>query len=141
MSDVVHHDARRSGAAQTSRHGWPRLHDPVGPELVHRAGHQGLYRTEMLRTVGGWYAGQRIGFDTSMLNFVLMAGGRVVDGPEPLYHRNIRTGSLSTSPRHGLEHAGATAGRARAGRPPPTRVRRDPRHSTGRAPRRRCGDS
>jgi FkbM family methyltransferase len=100
LSDVVHHDAR-PGATHKSRHGWPRLNDPVGPQLVHRAGHQGLYRTEILRAIGGWYAGQRIGFDTSILNFVLMAGGRVVTVPEPLYHRNIRPGSLSTSPETG----------------------------------------
>ena len=96
LSDVVHHDARR-GATRTSRHGWPRMQDPVGPELVHRAGHHGLYRTEMLRAIGGWYAGTRIGYDTSILNFVLMARGRLVTVPEPLYHRNIRAGSLSTS--------------------------------------------
>jgi len=100
LSDVVHHDARR-GATRTSRHGWPRVLDPVGPELVHRAGHHGLYRTEMLRAVGGWYAGTRIGYDTSILNFVLMARGRLVTVPEPLYHRNIRSGSLSTSPETG----------------------------------------
>ena len=96
LSDVVHHDAKR-GASRTSRHGWRRMHDPVGPELVHRAGHHGLYRTEMLRAVGGWYAGTRIGYDTAILNFVLMARGRLVSVPEPLYHRNIRAESLSTS--------------------------------------------
>jgi hypothetical protein len=51
----------------------------------------------MLRAVGGWYAGTRIGYDTSILNFILMAHGRLVTVPEPLYHRNIRAGSLSTS--------------------------------------------
>jgi glycosyltransferase involved in cell wall biosynthesis len=100
VSDVVHHD-RRSGHEETSRHTWTHLNDPIGPRLFHRAGHQGLYRTAILRSIGGWYAGHRIAFDTSVLNLVLMAGGRVVLLPEPLYHRNIRNGSLSMSPSTG----------------------------------------
>jgi glycosyltransferase involved in cell wall biosynthesis len=100
VSDVVQHD-RRSGQEQTSRQGWPHLNDAIGPRFFHRAGHQGLYRTEILRSIGGWYAGHRIAFDTSVLNNVLLAGGRVVSVPEPLYHRNIRNGSLSMSPKTG----------------------------------------
>jgi glycosyltransferase involved in cell wall biosynthesis len=100
ISDVVHHD-QRSGEAQVSRHSWPHLHDAIGPRLVHRAGYQGLYRTEILRSIGGWYGGYRIGFDTSVLNFIILAGGRVALVPQPLYHRNIWTGSLTSSPATG----------------------------------------
>ena len=100
ISDVVHHD-QRSGQERTSRHSWPHLHDAIGPRLIHRAGHQGLYRTSILRSIGGWYGGYRIGFDTSVLNFIILAGGRVVSVPQPLYHRNIWTGSLSMSPGTG----------------------------------------
>ena len=100
VSDAVHHDRRR-GTERRRRQRWPRLHDPVGSSLVHRAGHQGLYRTDMLRSIGGWYAGWRIGYDTSILNLVLLAGGRIVSVDEPLYHRSIRDASLSTSPTTG----------------------------------------
>jgi hypothetical protein len=96
VSDVVHDDARGT-SRRTQRHGWPRLHDPMGVELVHRAGHQGLYRADALRRVGGWYAGQRIGYDTAILNLLMMTGGRLAHVPEPLYHRTIRAGSLSTA--------------------------------------------
>lgn len=96
LSDVVHHDSR-SGRERVSRQGWPHLHDPIGPTLIHRAGHHGLYRTECLRSIGGWYAGHRIGFDTSVTNLVLLSGGRVTSVAEPLYHRSIRSDSLTTS--------------------------------------------
>jgi len=100
LSDVVHHDARR-GDARTSRHAWPRMHDPLGPDLVHRGSHHGLYRVATLHKIGGWYAGTRIGYDTSILNLILMARGRLATVAEPLYHRNICAGSLSTSPETG----------------------------------------
>ncbi|WP_281288001.1 glycosyltransferase family 2 protein [Humibacillus xanthopallidus] len=100
LSDAMSHDIRRRGIPPT-RERWPRLLDPIGPRLVHRAGHQGLYRTEFLRRIGGWYAGSTIGYDTMILNLALMVQGRVVNVPEPLYHRTLRHGSLSTSPHTG----------------------------------------
>ena len=87
-SDVIHHDTR-SGTMRTWRHGWPRLHEPVSPQLVERAGHQGLYRTDIIRKIGGWYGGYRIGFDTAVLNLVMMVGGQLVSVAEPLYHRDV----------------------------------------------------
>ncbi|ETT24121.1 glycosyl transferase family 2 [Rhodococcus rhodochrous ATCC 21198] len=91
LSDVIHHD-RRTDSMRTWRHGWPRLHDPVGPHLVHRARYQGLYRAEIVRRIGGWYAGHRVGFDAAVLDLVLIVGGRITSIEEPLYHRNVRNG-------------------------------------------------
>jgi glycosyltransferase involved in cell wall biosynthesis len=101
MSDVLRHD-ERSGTPNVTRQRWPHLSRPVGPKLFHRAGHQALYRTEMLRSIGGWYAGYRIGFDTCIMNLVELAGGRVACVSEPLYHRTIRSGSLTTAATTGF---------------------------------------
>jgi len=73
---------------------------PLSNRFEHRANHHGLYRTEALRAVGGYYGGFRIGYDTLLLNLLLMIG-RLAYVNEPLYHRFIHPGSLTTAPGTG----------------------------------------
>lgn len=63
-------------------------------QLAH---HAGVYDTDVLREVGGPHPAYRIGYDTLLVNLVSHAGpiGAVA---RPLYTRNIRPGSLTTSP-------------------------------------------
>ncbi len=109
ISFSVFHDARRRGRSRVMR--WRKLREPMGADLVHRADFHGLYRTEAVRRIGGWYAGFRIGYDTAILNFLIMTG-RIARVDRPLYHRRLRPGSLTSSPATGH---GSPARRAVAG--------------------------
>jgi glycosyltransferase involved in cell wall biosynthesis len=76
------------------------MHRPFGPKFVHRGNFTGLYRTEVLRAVGGFYAGFRVGFDSFLVNAVGMTGPVAVCD-EPLYHRRSRPDSLTAAPATG----------------------------------------
>ena len=69
---------------------------PLDGTLRHRGHHHGLFRTDALRRVGGSFGGFRIGYDSLLVNFLLMVG-RLSYTKEPLYHRQIRPSSLSNS--------------------------------------------
>jgi hypothetical protein len=84
-----------SGQGRVER--WSQLGTPLGPAMEHRATQQGLFRTDALRSVGGFHPGFRIGYDTLLINLLEMTG-RVVAVDSPLYHARIRTGSLTTAP-------------------------------------------
>ncbi len=99
LSASLQHDQRQH--RDRIARGRSRLDEPVTAELVHRVGHQGLYRVEALQRLGGWYAGYRIGFDTSIVNLLLMTGTKISYVDEPLYHRRIHSGSLTNSPAFG----------------------------------------
>jgi len=74
---------------------WPSPPDPLlKPLFSHRICHHGLFRTQSLRAVGGYYGGFRVGYDMLVMNFMMMTG-RVSHIPKPLYHRVIRQMSLS----------------------------------------------
>ena len=93
--------ARRPGAARVDA---ARIARPLGPRLEHRAPYHGLYRTDALRAIGGFYAGFAVGFDTYLLNVLAMTGAvAIVD--EPLYHWRPRAGSLSRAPATGAASA------------------------------------
>ena len=84
-----------SGQSQVER--WSKLGAPLTPSMEHRATQQGLFRTDALRSVGGFHPGFRIGFDTLLINLLEMTG-RVVAVDAALYHARIRPGSLTSAP-------------------------------------------
>lgn len=61
-----------------------------------RAMHMGLYRSESLRRIGGYYGGFRVSYDMLLTNLMLMTS-KIAYVDEPLYHRRIRPASLTTS--------------------------------------------
>jgi glycosyltransferase involved in cell wall biosynthesis len=77
------------------------LRTRITPEFVYRAPHHGLYRTEALRRLGGYYGGFRVSYDALLTNLILMTG-RVSHTPLALYHRSIRPESLTRSADTGL---------------------------------------
>lgn len=78
------------------------LFDPlVNEHFVNRAAHHGLFRREALESLGGYYAGFRMNYDTLLTNFLLMTG-RVSFVDEPHYQYVIRPDSLSHSQATGV---------------------------------------
>jgi glycosyltransferase involved in cell wall biosynthesis len=78
------------------------LFDPLLNEhFVNRAAHHGLFRREALESLGGYYAGFRMNYDTLLTNFLLMTG-RVSFVDQPLYQYVIRPDSLSHSQATGV---------------------------------------
>jgi glycosyltransferase involved in cell wall biosynthesis len=64
--------------------------------FVNRASHHGLFKTEFLRAVGGYYGGFRLNYDTLLTNILLMAGKSTFI-EDPLYAYIIHDKSLSNS--------------------------------------------
>lgn len=77
------------------------LHQPLDSSFRHRAYHIGLFRTDALRAIGGYYHGFPVGSDTLLVNFLLMVG-RIAGVSEPLYHRLARPDSLTHAPATGM---------------------------------------
>lgn len=74
-----------------------RIPDVLPARMRHLAHHAAVYRTDTAQRVGG-HPAYRIGFDSLWTNVMCMLGTvTVVD--RPLYHRQIRAGSLTTDPR------------------------------------------
>ena len=67
----------------------------------HRAPHTALFRADLLRRIGGYYAGLHLHFDSLLMNLVLMTGN-VVHTTAPLYHRLIRPDSITHCPGTGF---------------------------------------
>lgn len=59
-----------------------------------RAPHTSLFRTDILRSVGGYYCGFNLHYDTLIMNLV-MTVGKLVHTPKPLYNRSMRPDSLT----------------------------------------------
>ena len=74
------------------------------PEYRLRLPHHGLFRSDILGKLGGYYGGHYIGLDKFLLNLVIMAG-RVAWTPLPLYYRLIRDTSLTYSSETGYRSA------------------------------------
>jgi glycosyltransferase involved in cell wall biosynthesis len=66
-----------------------------------RSTYYGLFDAAELLKVGGCYAGFRMGYDTFVLHLLAMVGS-VAWIDEPLYHREVRADSLTTSDVTGL---------------------------------------
>lgn len=73
---------------------YPRLRAGQ-PFLTHIAHHATVYRTLVAQRIGG-HPGYRIGFDSLMVNLMLMLGSGLLESGAR-YHRDIRPGSLFTS--------------------------------------------
>ena len=72
------------------------------PQLTHIAYHFGLYRTQPLRAIGGYYGGFRVGYDT-LIPALLSLTSRLAYVDVPLYYYDHqREGSLSSSPATGM---------------------------------------
>lgn len=80
---------------------FPLLKVPLTPKYGKRASHCGLFKTELLRSVGGYYAGFRYGYDTLLVNFLCMVGN-VCYVDEVLYNALVRPESLSHSAETGM---------------------------------------
>jgi glycosyltransferase involved in cell wall biosynthesis/predicted O-methyltransferase YrrM len=96
---------RRHGPASPRRpprvQEFPALSRPLTGRLEHRSNHQGLFVTEALRRIGGFHAGFRIGYDTFLVNALLMVG-RISYVGTPLYNSLVRDGSLTSARATGL---------------------------------------
>jgi glycosyltransferase involved in cell wall biosynthesis len=77
-----------------------RLTPPPGERLVHLANLHGVFRTDALRAIGGLFAGFTVGYDTFLVNALVMTG-RIAPVPEPLYTWRLRADSLTQSPATG----------------------------------------
>ena len=76
--------------------------------MRHLANHFGLFRTDALRDIGGFFADFRIGYDTLLVNWLAMTG-RLAAVKEPLYHRRQRSGSLTSAVDTGIGSPGRAA--------------------------------
>ena len=66
-----------------------------------RSDHHGLFRSNALRALGGYYGGYRVGYDTLLMNLLSLTG-KVAYVQTVLYNRVMRPGSLTTSSRTGM---------------------------------------
>jgi glycosyltransferase involved in cell wall biosynthesis len=73
----------------------------ITPYYRYRAPHHGLFRSDALKAIGGYYAGLRISFDTLVPNLILMVG-RLCHTRENLYYRLVRRDSLTHSSQTGV---------------------------------------
>ena len=96
VSGGVRHTTENGIQTATPYDGFPQRNQPLIGKFYHRATHQGLYRTQTLRAIGGYYAGVRIAYDMLLTNLVQMTG-HVAYVDAPLYHRRIRPASLTTA--------------------------------------------
>jgi glycosyltransferase involved in cell wall biosynthesis len=92
------HPIRQARQVET----YPDLHSELTTRLHHRASHVGLYKTRTLKTIGGYYGGYRIGYDTLLISLLLMSGV-ITYIDQPLYTRRIRPGSLTKSQSTGMK--------------------------------------
>jgi len=73
-----------------------KLSTKLTRRFVYRSAHHGLFRTKVLRDIGGYYGGFRTSYDTILTNFIMMVG-KISHIPEPLYYRLVRPASLTQS--------------------------------------------
>jgi glycosyltransferase involved in cell wall biosynthesis/predicted O-methyltransferase YrrM len=90
---------RPSGRSQVERLSARWTH--VTGEFHHRVWHYALFKTDALRRIGGYSGAFRIGYDTLLMNFMLMTV-RVAYLDKPLYNRLNRPDSLINSAATGL---------------------------------------
>lgn len=81
---------------------YDELRIPLTTTLKHLANQPGLYKTSALQAIGGYYGGFRMGYDTLIINLLLMTN-RLAYVEKPLYHRLIHANSLTTSPSSGMK--------------------------------------
>ncbi len=91
----------REGSRQGQLLAYPGLRRPLSERFEFRSDHHGLFRSDALSMIGGNYGGYRIGYDTLLINLLSMLG-EVAYVERPLYHRQVRAGSLTTSQATGM---------------------------------------
>jgi len=74
----------------------------LGPHFCYRAPHHGLFRSDSVRRVGGYFGGLRISYDTLLTNLILMTG-QISHVSQPLYYRLVRPASLTHSAETGVD--------------------------------------
>lgn len=71
-----------------------QFNTPINFQYRNRGCHCGLFKTSVLRSIGGYYGGFRFGYDTLLVNWLNMIDG-IARVDKPLYNRLIRPESLS----------------------------------------------
>ncbi len=104
-ADVVY-AAIYNCSEEDPEHRWvdsfPSLNQELGAEFLHRAHQQvALYRSEALKSVGGPFAGFRIGYDSLLVNLLRMTC-RIAFEPRPLMTYFIHSGSLTQDSKTGF---------------------------------------
>jgi glycosyltransferase involved in cell wall biosynthesis len=94
------HDEDGHGSVQQGSH-FPARGRALTPDNDHRLNHVGLFSVPALRAIGGYFGGERIGYDTLIGNLLLMIG-EIGYVDRPLYHRLFRNGSLTLNPETGM---------------------------------------
>ena len=94
----------REGSSQGQLLTYPGLRRPLSERFEFRSDHHGLFRSDALSMIGGNYGGYRIGYDTLLINLLSMLG-ELAYVSRPLYHRQVRAGSLTTSQTTGMRSA------------------------------------
>ena len=99
------HDAAVPGSLCFHRAGAPRAgRGDGGIQEGRRIGwHTGIFRTERLRSIGGYEADCRLSQDTHMLRILERTGRLTRRRGDPTYHRWKRPGSLTTAKTTGLK--------------------------------------
>jgi glycosyltransferase involved in cell wall biosynthesis len=80
---------------------WRNVKPRLTATFEHICSHVGLFRTQSLREIGGYYAGFRVGYDAVLPSLMLMTG-RISHVSLPLYYRLKRPESLTYSPQTGI---------------------------------------
>lgn len=60
----------------------------------YRAPHAALIRVKLLQSIGGYYAGLHLHYDSLLMNLLMMTG-RLAHTGDPLYHRLLRPDSIT----------------------------------------------
>ena len=94
----------REGSRASRMLTYPGLRRPLSNRFEFRSDHHGLFSTDALRRIGGNYGGYRIGYDTLLVNLLCMVG-EVAYVERPLYNRQVRANSLTTSQATGMRSA------------------------------------
>jgi glycosyltransferase involved in cell wall biosynthesis len=74
----------------------------ITPQFDNRAPHQGLFKIQALKKIGGYYGGFKINYDVFLTNLVLMTC-RVCHIDTPLYNYFLRKNSLSRGEKFGYK--------------------------------------
>lgn len=102
LSTSVIHRVPGTGTTDTGRRQcYRKVNRPLTRRLEHRADHHGLFDAQILRSIGGYYGGLRVGYDTFLVSLLLMLG-RIAYVDEPLYHRILRPDSLTSASSTGM---------------------------------------
>lgn len=104
LSSSRHFRAAGRTLQRRGREAYPASARALTQQFLHRGNHHALFEVSALRALGGYYAGFRVGYDTLLVNLLLMAAD-VAYVDEPLYNRFAHGASLTAAPETGLSSA------------------------------------